>query len=390
MAVSSQRFSRDATVTAVTHAANVWVSPIPLGQRWKRVAELHGMVGVAHLAHGETLMPLVAFVDGLTGPLAALLPASLRQACDEIALVEEGQLSTAAVDLLMENLAPSMSPGEIAGWSMPQLSAEKVQGWLYGQLLATGSEEGYRRARHTVITYAAGPIAHVIDAVKAAGLPREDLVEGIPAQAWVLWEGERYWFGCPVCRYPMRAQLGRVACLYPPHEKAMGGPVAVRTAKGRVPAVGAWNQQRVADLGGTDTILAAKVDGHVCVVRPAWRYSVIPGCEEIRLHRLLEAMPGVTATLWPHTDRYDLHVTAPRRRAPWRVDVKDYADPARLANELIKKDVLRDSNLLIVVPDYRSDHIAVLNDRLRRELGSRRVFAMTSTRFLKTVEKESA
>src|SRR2546429_3515896 len=132
MTVSMQRFGRDATVTAVTHAANVWASSAPVGQRWRRVAELHGAVGIAHLAYGEPLLPLVQFVDGLTGPL---LPQPLRQDCDDVALVGQGQLSAAAVDLLMENLAPSLSPDDIADWSMPRLSAEKVQGWLYGSCL---------------------------------------------------------------------------------------------------------------------------------------------------------------------------------------------------------------------------------------------------------------
>ncbi|MFB6397861.1 hypothetical protein [Polymorphospora lycopeni] len=327
------------------------------------------------------------FVDGLTGPLAPLLPASLRQDCDDVPLVEQDQLSPAAADLLMENLAPSLAPQDVAGWSIPQLGAEKVQGWLYGQMLNTGSEEGYRRARKAVIDNAAGVMHIVLDAIKAAGLPREGLVEQIPAWAWVLHEGERYWFGCPVCRYPMTVQLGRVACLYPPHDKALGGPVTVRTPKGRRPAVGAWNHQRVTDLGGTDAIEAATVESHVCLVRPAWRYSVIPGCEELRLYRLLSVMPDVSVTLWPFTDRYDLHVQAGRRRLPWRVDVKDYADPARLVTELVRKDAVRDPSVVIVVPDYRSSQVGVLNERLRRHLGTRRTVAMTSAVFLKTVAK---
>ncbi|MEV4511599.1 hypothetical protein AB0K00_21810 [Dactylosporangium sp. NPDC049525] len=371
----------------MTHAANVWTSADPIGQRWRRVAELHGLVGIAHLIRGEPMPSLVQFVDGLTGPLAPLLPAAVRQACDDVLLIEQDQLSPAAADLLMENLAPSLAPHDVAGWSIPQLGAEKVQGWLYGQLLDTGSEDGYRRARETVIGNAAGVMHVVLDAIKAAGLPRDGLVEQIPAWAWVFHEGERYWFGCPVCRYPMKAQLGRVTCLYPPHDKAIGGPVTVRTPKRRPPNVGAWNQQRVADLGGIGVIQAATVEGHVCLVRPAWRYSVIPGCEEIRLYKLLTAMPDVSVTLWPYTDRYDLHVEAGGRRAPWRVDVKDYADPARLVTELLKKDAVRDTSVVIVVPDYRSSQVGVLNERLRQQLGTRRTVAMTSAVFLKTVAK---
>jgi hypothetical protein len=381
-----QRFGRDEVLTAITHAANVWASPDRLGQRWLRVAELHSVVGMAHLSHGQPLLPLVQFVDGLSGGLlSALLPPQLRRECDDVTLLDEGALSAAAADLLMENLGPVLSADAVASWTLPRLAAEKVQGWLYGQLLATGSEDGYRRARQAVIDNAAGPIARVIDAIKTAGLPRDGLVESIPAWAWVAHEGERYWFACPVCRYPMRAQRDHVACCHPPHEKAAGGAMMVRLRPGQAPKVGAWNTQRVAAMGGTDTIAAAKVDGHVCLVRPAWRYSVVPGCEELRLHRILNAIPDVTATLWPYTDRYDLHVVADGRRQPWRVDVKDYTDSARLASELLRRGTLNDPGLLIVVPDHRGDQVGVLNERLRRELATRRLFAVTSARFIKMV-----
>ncbi|MFI6162982.1 hypothetical protein ACIA59_23905 [Micromonospora haikouensis] len=390
MTADLTRFGRDTVVTTVTQAASVWMSPGPPGERWRQVAELHGRVALAHLAHGEPLLPLVAFADLLTGPLSGLLPPALREACDEVLLVEDGQLSAAAADLLVENLAPSMTASDVVGWSVPRLSAEKVQGWLYGQMLATGTEEGYRRARRTVIEHAAGEMSEVIDAIKAAGLPREGLVEEIPAWAWVAHEGEHYWFGCPVCRYPMRYQLGRLACAYPPHTKALGGSITAKLAKGRAPVAGAWNVERAAQLGGPQVTTAAPVTGQVCLVRPAWRYSTIPGCEEVRLHRELEMMPGVTARLWPYVDRYDLHVTAPGRRRPWRVDVKDYTDPARLANELLRRGSIGESDLLIVVPDYRAGHVAVLNERLRLATGSRRRFATTSQRFLTEVKRAAA
>ncbi|GIF23405.1 hypothetical protein BJ973_000237 [Actinoplanes tereljensis] len=386
MMEAARRFGRDETVTAVTQAASLWMQPESIGARWRMMAELHGPVALAHLAHGEPFLPLAAFVDRLTGPLAELLPPSLRQPCDDAALVEDGRLSATAADLLMENLAPSLSATDVASWSMPRLSAEKVQGWLYGQLLATGSEAGYRNARRTVIDNSAGEMSDVIDAIKLAGLPREGLVIEIPGHAQFAHEGEKYWFGCPVCRYPMRFQLGRVSCMYPPHAKAVGA-VTVRLSRRRLPSVGAWNKARAADLGGPGIITAAPVDGHACLVQPVWRYSTIPGCEEVRLHQLLEQIPGVTATLWPYTDRYDLHVSAASRRKPWRVDVKDYADAARLANELLKRGTLTDSDLLIVVPDHRADQLQVLNERLRAGLNTRRRIAYTSSSFLKLVQK---
>lgn len=384
----NQRPAREAVVTAVTQAANVWAADLPAGQRWFRVGELHGLVGLAHLTYEKRLLSLVDFVDGLSHrTLSALLPAQLRRECDDVALLDGEGLTAEGADLLTENLGSAASADDLASWSLPKIAAEKVQGWLYGHLLASGTEEGYRQARRAVIANSAGPISRVLEALKRAGLPRDGLVEAVPAASWVLHEGERYWFGCPVCRYPMRVQRDRVTCAYLPHEKALGGPLAVRLRRGKPPAVGSWNTRRVRDIGGVDTITAATVDGHVCLVRPAWRYSVIPGCEEMRLHEVLNALPDVTATLWPFTDRYDLHVVVDGRRAPWRVDVKDYADPARLVSELLRRGTLDDPLLTIVVPDYRSDQVGLLNDRLRRELGGRRRYALTSAQFIGTVRK---
>ncbi|WBC10508.1 hypothetical protein [Micromonospora sp. WMMA1947] len=74
MTADLTRFGRDAVVTTVTQAASVWMSPGPPGERWRQVAELHGRVALAHLAHGEPLLPLVAFTDLLTGSLSGLPP----------------------------------------------------------------------------------------------------------------------------------------------------------------------------------------------------------------------------------------------------------------------------------------------------------------------------
>jgi hypothetical protein len=128
------------------------------------------------------------------------------------------------------------------------------------------------------------------------------------------------------------------------------------------------------------------VEGHVSLVRPVWRYSTIPGCEEWRLTELLRAVPGVEVQLWPHTDAYDLLVQVKHRRKAWKVDVKDYTDPGRLAAELLRRDALRGTDMLIVVPDHRRQQVRLLNERLRAGLGQpKRIFAMTSSRLLAAV-----
>jgi len=384
----AERLGRAAVVTACVQAANVWSSGSgSAGQRWHRVAELHGAVALAHLASSGRVLPLVEFVDGLTGPLAALLPEGLRQDCDEAPLVEGDELSGPAFDLLRENLAPSVTATQVADWDWEMLSAEKIQGWLYGQLLATGSQEGYEAARLTVIRYAAGPLVDINDRVKQVGLPRDGLYEPIPGWAWATRNGERYWFACPICRWPMRFQLGRVACCYLPHASAIGTPLVKWGATGP-PELGAWRRDRLSAAGiPHDVEVAANlVEEHVSLVRPVWRYSTVPGVEEWYLARKCNDMAGVTATLWPHTDAYDLLVEIEGRKRRWRVDVKDYTDPGRLVGVLARNEALRAGDMLIVVPAHRADQVGLLNERLQDAFGQpRRRFAATSAQFLRQV-----
>jgi hypothetical protein len=109
------------------------------------------------------------------------------------------------------------------------------------------------------------------------------------------------------------------------------------------------------------------------------------------LHQQLDATDGVTAKLWPRTDAYDLLVEITGRKRPWRVDVKDYTDPARLAAVLAGMEPLRSTDMQIVVPNYRERQLGVLNERLRTAFGQpRRRFAMTSKQFLAMVRRDAA
>jgi REase associating with pPIWI_RE len=372
-------------VTACVQAANVWFgSDGTLGRRWARVAELHGVVGLAHLVHGGRVMPLAEFVRALEGSLAGVLPGPLREESDEFSLAEGGELGEAAFDTLRENLAPSITPQQVAEWEWEVLSAEKVQGWLYGRLLATGTQQGYEAARLAVIEHASGELMVINDVIKRVGLPREGLYEPIPAWAWVTQGGERYWFPCPRCGWPMRFQLDRVSCRYPPHAQALGS-MRVR-----------WSRSGTAQLGadrgrGSPPAEARPVEEHVCLVRPVWRYSTIPGLEERKLAQQLAAVRGIQVELWPHTDAYDLRVVVPQTKWERRGDVKDYSDPGRLARELASKGSLRDSRMVIIVPLHRGRQVGLLNDRLQEAFGQRRRrFAVTTTEFRRSVERAAA
>jgi hypothetical protein len=389
----SERVGRESVVTACVQAANLWSSGRGTpGDRWQLVAELHGVVALAHLAHEGSGLPLVDFVDGLAGTLSPLLPETLREGCDEVPLIERGQLSSEAADLLRENLAPSTTVERVAEWGWESLRAEKIQGWLYDQLLATGSQAGYVAGRRAVIDHPAGDMVEINDLAKDVGLPRSGLYDAIPAWALIACRGEQYWFPCPICRWPMRFQMDRVSCMYPPHERATGS-AAVRLGRSGPPRLGAWRDDRVRHLGieGPVEVEARVAAGDVCLVQPVWRYSTIPGLEELHLARELLSIEGVAVEMWPRTDAYDLLVEIPRRGWRRKVDVKDYADPGRLGAALGRNPALRGRDVVIIVPGHRSDQVRLLNERLRHMLDQpRRRFAMTTAEFVRLVRTQAA
>jgi len=348
------------------------------------VAELHGVVGLAHVTHDGRLLPLAEFVTGLEGSLADILPSALREESDQFPLAEDGELSEAAFDVLRENLAPSVTAQRVAEWEWETLSAEKIQGWLYGRLLETGSQAGYEAARLAVINHAAGELVAINDVIKQVGLPREGLYGPIPAWAWAVRGGERYWFACPLCGWPMRFQLDRVSCRYPPHTQSLGS-MRVRWGRSGTPQLG------VARRDGQPAAEARPVDEHVCLVHPVWRYSTIPGLAERELADELAGIGGVEVYLWPRTDAYDLRVVVARTAWERRGDVKDYADPGRLAAELSSKRSLHDPRMVIIVPPHRARQVDLLNERLQEAFGQpRRRFAMTTTEFLRSVKRAAA
>ncbi len=62
------------------------------------------------------------------------------------------------------------------------------------------------------------------------------------------------------------------------------------------------------------------------------RFIAAPGRSELRLAKHIERL-GVEVTLWPAFDAYDLRLVFPDGEA-WAVDVKDWADPFRLARSV--------------------------------------------------------
>lgn len=86
--------------------------------------------------------------------------------------------------------------------------------------------------------------------------------------------------------------------------------------------------------------------------RPFRRYISFPGLAELNLARKLQKS-GLEVQLWPHFDRYDLHVTFPNG-TDWAIDVKDWANPYSLGSSLQEVSFSSEfSAFFYVVPNYR-------------------------------------
>lgn len=68
------------------------------------------------------------------------------------------------------------------------------------------------------------------------------------------------------------------------------------------------------------------------------RYTTLPGKLEMRLHKSLELIRGLTVELWPDCDAYDIGIEFPDGRR-WAVDCKDARNPVWLAHHLNQSQI---------------------------------------------------
>jgi hypothetical protein len=91
------------------------------------------------------------------------------------------------------------------------------------------------------------------------------------------------------------------------------------------------------------------------VRRAIRRYIVAPGVHELFLEAQLLRL-GLTVTLWPEYDLYDLHILFPHGQR-WAIDVKDWKYPHLLAPRLTPiptGDTTLYDQALYAIPDARA------------------------------------
>jgi REase associating with pPIWI_RE len=237
----------------------------------------------------------------------------------------------------VQEVMASLDPATewLPSWTWMQ--AEQVERAVFGQLIEGGSDDDYRAARRFLVEFPAGEEQALVDAANQRRARRVASYTPVDAeQVFEDQQGRRWWWPCPVCRWPMRADGVLVRCAYGPHLARYQVRLASRNGR---PSL-----LRVGDSTPTPG-RAQSAAGAVRVDTAVWRYITVPGAAELRLADRLRRL-GATVVLWPSRDLYDLHIEAGNRS--WKVDVKEHATVERLVEKLHARPPAADT---IVLPD---------------------------------------
>jgi len=363
---------------AALRAAKAMTTPgLEPRQRLETLMECHGTM----LAARGPLSPLPfgEFRRALRGDLAALLPEGVSPLDLNGVLVvdQDGQITEDAFDLDLEQqmLLHTLRKLDRTAGSVSDrdLQSEIDQETVFTLLHKQGDQAVYEAGRADLIRRPAGPV----DDLSKLRLPPlvADFYQKISYDSAYQ---DRWWFACPVCRWPMRivvrrnagTSVGAVRCWHAPHAD-MGASYLFRLpADGSAPEL--LPEPSPPRPSGCETVLypdlgevpqAQLTEGHKALTRGIWRYTTVPGLPELALHDQLKER-GLKVSLWPGLDAYDLLVEAgPKRgrKVPFKVDVKDYTSAATLASLVHAQEGDRGGAEWLVVPDYRAGQVPLLS-----------------------------
>jgi hypothetical protein len=349
-------------VTAALRAGYAWSVRRDHPEAWTEVARMTGIV-MHHLGPGRGPVTPAELITLLRRPLGDWLQVDDPALADLIVLDADDRLTLDTYDVGCDYTVELLDPA--AGW-LPKWRthrAEQVENAVFLRLVS-GDDDDYTVGRRFLVEHPAGDREEILRRRTELAVP--PLVEYLGISADRQWRG--WWWACPVCRWPMRVfASGLVSCRFRPHK------AAYTLLTGREPRL---QPEPGAPVAGR----ARPVDGAVCVDESVWRHIVVPGVVEVRLRDRLDALPGVSADLYPAKDTYDIAVRC-IGEAAWRytLDLKDFASPAALAARLRDRPVAAGH---LVIPDYRRDRLT----ELRRLLPGMRV--ATETQIYRRIKKD--
>jgi hypothetical protein len=319
-----------------------------------KAARLMDCLGVVSAAYPIGEAPTLGrFRRMLREPLQRLMPPGVDPGLvgNLVLLDGAGRLCDEAEDICREHFVPVTALAE--RWSLARLRAEQEEQRLYRGLRSLG-QTGYVRARGLLVDLPAGEL-RVLRRGWDDLWPRFGDYGPVSDLGRVQVDG--WWFPCPACRWPMRAEpatggVWRVAC-----EAHAARGIAYTTS----PAD--WRGRPVLAAAGKH---ASEVEGqpatadHLAVSRPVWRYVTLPGIMETDLRDHARRL-GADVGMWPNLDEFDLHVQLGRNA--WRIDAKVWASPVALAHALLAGEP-PGQQLEIVIPDHQRPACAPVNGML--------------------------
>lgn len=336
---ADDELAREKAIVAAALAARMWSDRGTRGgedappRLLARLMHAAAAVNRARMGAGRTaVLSLDDMVPAFSAPMPEWLPGA-----DEVCLLEAG-LPTPYCEDLAEEVGTD-----------PDAEVEQ-RGVLAAMDHFSGLAEGdsrYRDYRRFLIEHAVVDEGAGIDRFLTLGLKMADHYERIGPECLDAIDGAEHYFACPRCGWPMRHHDGHVACRSDP----------CRTAGARFSS----QSGHLVPLGALEPPPPTPAEGRRRLRFGLWRYTLLPGLEELALAADLSRIAGVDVELWPHFDAYDLAVRSGSRS--WKVDVKDHCRASRLAAQLLERPP--SDRRIIVVPDRRQHQVKILRERCR-------------------------
>lgn len=345
---------REKAIVMAAVAARAWAEmpqaagAVPSRDALRRLMHAAAWTTRARAHAGAPALGVAALIDSFAKPVSAWL-----RGAPEIQLLEEGEPTPFCLEL-------SEEAGHAPLAEVEQRVIVRAMDHLGVNADASGRYAAFRRFLVENATAAQGDAAR---AARAVGVALSDLYAPILLHAKLDREGADWFYPCPRCNWPMRARRKLVSCAYSLSCLAAGAHFRIeRRSLLPLDKMSAPTPRLCADW-------AALRHG-------IWRYTTLPGLEEIALAQRLTSLPGVAVDLWPFVDRYDLDVRKAEKQ--WRIDVKDHVSAVRLARELIEHPPLDPT--WIVVPDTRREQAALLDRLVPSAVGYRFAYASEMVR----------
>ncbi|WP_131738706.1 restriction endonuclease-related protein [Actinomadura roseirufa] len=371
--------------TAYILAGEALTAPGLLPQeRLATLMECHGDVLAA--LGPATRLPFGEFRAKLRGPFGDLLPAWIsNEGLDGLTILDgDGYVTEDAFDLRWEHAELVSLIRSLRDFSGQRVSADTVRSHLaqaevFEAISGRGPDQ-YVHDRRNLITRPAGDA----EELSGLGLPLKAVGFYADISYQSLYQG--WWFGCPVCRWPMKVtehkkagrEYGKVECFYARHADT-GARYSFQPTDGGPPVLQPFTEPSQPSAREAPLHLsvpdeppqARPASGCKALDRGVWRYTTVPGLPELRLHHVLEqrlAGTGAKVQLWPMSDAYDHRIEIRRpdgSTAVFEADLKDYTHGHTLGQSIHRAQGDRGDARWLIVPDHRAGQVPMLDSICR-------------------------